>query len=109
MFAIRECSVNVNGRKVDTFCRTVREGKTSIVAEAGTTGYLGGDDRENGGRTYVSFFLDGDFRVNPVQDRYGRIAGMEISLCGDGALDAMIKALDFARTALDDRRREADD
>ena len=104
MYAIRESKVKVNDEMVTTFCRPVLEGDTSILAEAGTTGYRGGNDRKTGARTYVSLFFGGDFLLSPVQDRHGRIAGVEISLCGDDALDAMIKALTFARKALDDRR-----
>ena len=49
MFAIRESKFKVNDEMVDTFRRTVPGGGTTILAEAGTTEYLGGDDREPGG------------------------------------------------------------
>ena len=105
MYAIRESRVKVNGEIVPTFCRSVQEGDVSILAEAGTTGYRGGDDRDSGGRTYVSLLCgDGDFHFSPIHDKYGRLAGVEMSLCGDAALDAVIKALSFARRALDDQR-----
>ena len=109
MYSLRDSKVTVNDETVTTFCRPVLEGDTSVLAEAGTTGYRGGNDRKTGARTYVSLFFGGDFLLSPVQDRHGRIAGVEISLCGDDALDAMVKALAFARQALDDRRHCVED
>ncbi len=56
MYEVRENEVKVNGIPVNTFFRLVEEENAVILAEADTTGYRGGDKREQGDRTYVSFF-----------------------------------------------------
>ena len=67
MYAIRESKIKVNGEMVPTFCRSVQEGGVTMLVEAGTTGYRGGDDRDSGGRTYVSLLCcAGDFLLSPA-------------------------------------------
>ena len=81
-----------------------------VEVEAGTTGYTDCDSREGGGRTYFAVNCrKGDFLVTPLRNDRGRITGFEISGCGDAALDALYKALNFARKALDDQRFEVND
>ena len=110
MFAIEEGLQKICGVTVETYRREVAETNTSLTVEAGTTGYTGTPCRKAGSRTFVAIVCEcGDFVFNPVLDESKRIAGIEISACGDAALDALMKALDFARQAVDDQRRGADD
>lgn len=39
----------------------------------------------------------------------GTVTGIGIACCGDDALDAVMKALEFAHTVIDDQRCEVDD
>lgn len=110
MFAINEGKKKINGESVDTYERDIRETGCRLVAEAGTTGYRGGICRDAGSRTYIRILsMKGDFYFCPVTDGDENMAGVEIAACGDAGLNAVIKALDFIRQALDDQRREVDD
>ena len=46
--------------------------------------------------------LEGDFLFEPVTNEEGRVVGIEIACCGDGALMALIDSLGFALEALTD-------
>ncbi len=110
MYAIEEGLQKINGEMVDTFSREVAETNTSLLVEAGTTGYKGGCGRENGGRTYVGVVCErGDFHFSLVKNGNGRPVGVRIACCGDDGLDAVMKALEFAHAALNDQRCEVDD
>ena len=53
--------------------------------------------------------MEGDFHFEPVTSDDGEIFGIEIACCGDAALDAVMKALDFARDVINDQRCDVDD
>lgn len=110
MYAIDEGMRKINGAAVETYRREVTETNTSLMVEAGTTGYTGAPGRSAGGRTYVSIVCEcGDFLFNPVRDEAKRVVGVEIAVCGDAGLNALMKAIDFARQAIGDQRCEVDD
>lgn len=109
MYAIEEGKMKINDVMVNTFSRTISEHDTELEAEAGTTGYKGTPCRKAGGRTYLRIrCLEGDFYFEPIVDD-GRTVGVEIAACGDAGLNAVVKALDFCRDALNDQRCEFDD
>ena len=93
MYAIEEGLQKVNGEYVETFEREVTCGNTELGVVAGTTGYKGGCCRNAG----------------PIKDDEGNIAGITIACCGDDGLNAIMKALEFAHTAINDQRCEGDD
>ncbi len=110
MYAIDTSNHKINDKKVETFLRTVLDGDTHLEVEAGTTGYKGGCCRDAGGRTYLSLLcLSGDFFFGPIKDDEGHIAGITIACCGDDALNAIMKAIEFAHQAIDDQRCDVDD
>lgn len=110
MYAIEEGLKKINGEMVETFCREVTDNNASLLVEAGTTGYKGGCCRDAGGRTYVSIVCEcGDFHFGKVTDEDGQTVGMEIACCGDAGLNAVMKALEFAHTAINDQRCDVDD
>ena len=110
MFAIEEDRKAINGRFVQTFARTVKDHNTELDVEAGTNGYKGTPCRKAGSRTYVSLVcLEGDFHFEPLVDDDGVVFGIEIACCGDAGLNAVVKALDFARDVINDQRCEVDD
>lgn len=110
MFAIEEDKKAINGKFVKTFARTVKDHNTELDVEAGTTGYSGTPCRKAGGRTYMRLVCwDGDFHIDPITDEEGNPFGVEIACCGDAALDAFIKALEFACEAINDQRFDVDD
>ncbi len=110
MFAIKEGVRKINGEIVGTFSREVTDALVKLKVEAGTTGYVESPEREAGGRTYVSLFCDhGDFHFEPVWNDNDQLAGIEIACCGDGGLNAIMKALAFAHDALSDLAGDADD
>ena len=110
MFAIEEGLQKVNGEYVETFQRDVVESGTNLQVEAGTTGYKGGCCRDAGGRTYLSLrCLAGDFYFGPIKNDEGRVVGITIACCGDDALNAIMKAIDFTREAINDQRCDVDD
>lgn len=110
MYAIEEGMKKINGEFVDTFAREVSETGNALEVEAGTTGYKGGIRRDAGSRTYIRIRAEeGDFWFSPVTDGKDNAVGVEIAACGDAALNAIVKALDFAREVLNDQRCEVDD
>ena len=110
MYAIEEGLQKINGEMVETFQREVVCGNTDLEVEAGTNGYKGGCCRDAGGRTYLSLLcLSGDFFFGPIKDDEGHIAGITIACCGDDALNAIMKAIEFAHQAIDDQRCDVDD
>ena len=110
MYEIEKGMKKINGEAVETFQRTVRTPSVRLAVEAGTTGYKGSASRSAGGRTYIRIVCHkGDFCFDPFFDDEGTVVGFEIGACGDAALDSIMKALDFARDAINDQRCEADD
>lgn len=110
MFAIREGLTKINDRFVETFKRTVTGRGTELEVEAGTTGYKGTPCRKAGGRTYLRLECrKGDFYFDTITDDGGTVVGVEIACCGDAALDAVMKAVDFVRDAVNDQRCDVDD
>ena len=110
MYAIEEGVKKVNGEEIGTFRREVLDGGTCLEVEAGTTGYRGGCRRNDGARTFLRIdCLCGDFFFGPITDDDGRDVGIVIGACGDDGLNAIMKALDFCRDALNDQRCEVDD
>lgn len=110
MFAIEEGVQKINGEVVETFSREVMDGSVVLEVEAGTTGYKGGCCRNAGSRTCLSILsLSGDFCFSPIKDDEGHIAGITIACCGDDGLSAIMKALEFAHTAINDQRCDVDD
>lgn len=110
MYAIAEGLKNVNGVDVETFQHDVEDGSACLQVEAGTTGYMGGSSRASGARTFLRIdCLCGDFFFAPITDDDKKNVGFVVATCGDDGLNAIMKALDFCRNALDDQRREVDD
>ena len=110
MYAIEEGLKKINGETVETFSREVVETNTGLLVEAGTTGYKGGCCRDAGGRTFISIVCEcGDFHFGSVKNEDGQIVGVEIACCGDAGLNAIMKALEFAREAINDQRCDVDD
>ena len=50
----------------------------------------------------------GDMYFNPIRDDDGRAIGIEIASCGDDSLEAIAKALGFAKQVIDEERFELD-
>lgn len=101
MYAIKEEIQKINGEIVETFEREIVEPNTWMRVEAGTTGFTGDACRDAGGRTYLCIECRaGDFHFEPVINEDGRVVGIEVACCGDAALEALMKALEFADAAL---------
>ena len=110
MFAIEESMEIINGEPVETFLREVSCGSTTLEVEAGTNGYKGGCCINGDGRTFLSLLcLSGKFYFGPVEDDEGNIVGIHIACCGDDGLNAVMKALEFVKNAIDDQRCDVDD
>lgn len=104
MFAVKEGKVKINDREVRTYERAVVEEGAALHVMAGTTGYKG-NGRKAGGRVYLRLeCFCGDFHFDQVTDEDGEIIGIEIAACGDESLDAVAKALRFAKETIDDQR-----
>ncbi|TCS80289.1 hypothetical protein EDD59_106115 [Muricomes intestini] len=97
-----------DGTSITTYSREI-ESANVLEAEAGTTGYMGGDTG-HGGRTFfrVTDLGGTDIRVNPIQDRYGN-GGFEVTLGGDCELETMIMALKFIVQVLEEESKEVYD
>lgn len=110
MFAITEGVAKINGKNVDTFEREISNGRTALEVEAGTTGFVGEDCRDAGGRTYIGInCICGDFHFEPVRNDNGQVSGVKIACCGDDGLDSILKALSFVMEALADQVNGVDD
>ena len=110
MYAVDKGAQKINGQIVETFHREVRDRATLMDVEAGTTGYKGGCCRASGCRTFLSLMCQsGDFFFGPIPDDEGRIVGIDIACCGDDGLNAVLRALDFARDVINDQRRHVKD
>ena len=109
MYAIRESAQKINGVVVDTFERQVHTEGAVLRVEAGTTGPTGGA-RASGSRTFLDLtVLYGDYLLEPECDEDGKVIGIRIASCGDDALEALMKALDFSLHAYVDQCNGEDD
>ncbi len=104
MFAVSADMKKINGREVETFSREVSDAATELIVEAGATGLEGVHcPRERSARAYLALdCVCGDFLFSPILDGEKRAVGIEIAACGDEALLALIRSLDFALKALSD-------
>ena len=103
MYAVTEGAKEINDVKLKTFSRNVKHVNTDLDVEAGTTGFKGYVPREKSSRAYVAIGCNqGDFLFDPVKDEDGRVVGIEIACCGDGALMSLVDTLGFAMEALMD-------
>ena len=110
MYEIKKGLKNINDRFVKTFIRSATGHCTELEVEAGTTGYKGTPCRKGGGRTYLRLeYSAGDYLIRLVTDDKEQNVGVEIVCCGDAGLDALVKALDFARDVFSDQICEVDD
>ena len=109
MYEIKENRRTLHdGTEITTYTRDVVSANI-LQAEAGTTGYKGGDTG-HGGRTYFRIQDEGstDIDVKPVITRYG-CDGFEVTLGGDCELETMIRALKFITKVLEDESEEVYD
>ena len=60
MYAINEGRVEINSVPVETFEREVRDGKTALRVQAGTTGYRGGGRAAGGRKAAVPLLRHGN-------------------------------------------------
>ena len=103
MYAVTEGARKINDVKLKTFSRNVKHVNTDLDVEAGTTGFKGYVPREKSSRSYVAIECNrGDFLFDPIKDEDGRVVGIEIACCGDGALMGLTDTLEFAIEALMD-------
>ena len=110
MYEIEKGLKKINDCFVETYIRSVTGHGTKLEVEAGTTGYKGTPCRKGGGRTYLRFkYSAGDQLIRPITDDRGESVGVEFVCCGDAGLDAVVKALDFARDAISDQICEIND
>jgi len=88
----------VNGIIVRTARNESVYKNTALEAEAGTTGFRGGE-RDRGGRTYLRLKNLGgvDIHFNPLND------GVEIVTSGDSSLVALLESLLFALDTMTDK------
>lgn len=122
MYAIEEHTQRVNKVEFTTFEREVDEGNVLLEAEAGTTGYAGDDCKACGGegkggkaacrgaRAFLRIDqIAGNILFSPVTDEGGETTGIVICACGDDALAAIMRALEFCQRALTDQILERDE
>lgn len=97
-----------DGTEITTYTRDVVSANI-LQAEAGTTGYKGGDTG-HGGRTYFRISDEGgtDIHVLPLMDKFG-CNGVEVILGGDCELETMIRALKFITKVLEEESEEVYD
>ena len=102
MYEIKENRrVLKDGTELTTYARDVVSCNI-LEAEAGTTGYQGGDTG-HGGRTYFRIEDAGrtDMEVHSYVNKYG-CPGFEGVLGGDCELETMIRALKFITKVLEE-------
>lgn len=110
MYEIEKGLKKINGEVVETFKRIVKLPSVHLMVEAGTTGYKGSASRTAGGRTYIRIVCHkGDFCFDPFFDDEGTVVGFEIGACGDAALDAITRGLEFAQKAINDQCFDSND
>ncbi len=109
MYEIRENSrILKDGTELTTYARDVVSCNI-LEAEAGTTGYQGGDTG-HGGRTYFRIEDAGstDMEVHSYVNKYG-CPGFEVVLGGDCELETVIRALKFITKVLEEESAEVYD
>ena len=103
MYAVTERARKINDVKLKTFSRNVKHVNADLDVEAGTTGFKGYVPREKSSRAYVAIGCNqGDFMFVPIKNEDGRVVGIEIACCGDGALMSLVDILGFTMEALMD-------
>lgn len=110
MFEIKEKQkVLPDGTKITTFTREVLS-TLGIEAEAGTTGFMGGD-ATSGGRTYFCLKDMGftNMHVKTTRGRDGNTGEVEFFLGGDCELETIIRALKFVVKVLEEESKEVVD
>nr|WP_289698138.1 hypothetical protein [Enterocloster clostridioformis] len=97
-----------DGTEITTYTRDVVSANI-LQAEAGTTGFMGGDTG-HGGRTYfrIQDLGSTDIDIKPIVTRYG-CDGFEVTLGGDCELETTIRALKFITKVLEDESKEVYD
>ena len=97
------------GIEISTYTREVISANI-LEAEAGTTGYQGGDTG-HGGRSYfcIRDAACTDMNVQVLQNHYGDCTGFEVFLGGDCELETTIRALKFITKVLAEGAREVFD
>ena len=107
MYEIKENSrILKDGTELTTYARDVVSCNI-LEAEAGTTGYQGGDTG-HGGRTYFRIEDAGstDMEVHSYVNKYGC---PEVVLGGDCELETVIRALKFITKVLEEESAEVYD
>ena len=109
MHEVREQLKEIKGTPIVTYERDIWDANV-IEAEAGTTGFMGGD-AGHGGKTYFRIQDGGGTAINavPLKGRNGESEGFEVLLSGDAELRTVITALKFIVSVLEDESREEDD
>lgn len=103
MFEVKENQkVLPDGTQITTFTREVIS-TLGIEAEAGTTGFNGGD-ASCGGRTYFRFKDMGftNMHIKTTRGRDGNTGEVEFFLGGDCELEVIIRALKFVVKVLEE-------
>lgn len=97
-----------DGTEITTYTREIYSANV-LEAEAGTTGFMGGDTG-HGGRTYFRIKdLGGtDIRVHTFSDQHD-CTGLEVTLGGDCELETTIRALKFITKVLEEESQEVYD
>ena len=97
-----------DGTKITTYIREVVSANI-LEAEAGTTGFMGGD-AGHGGRTYfrITDAAATDMQIRTFTERCGN-GGFEVILGGDCELETMIRALKFITKVLEEESQEVYD
>lgn len=109
MHEVREQLKEINGTPIVTYERDIWDANV-LEAEAGTTGFMGGD-AGHGGKTYFRIQDGVGTAINaiPLKGRNGESEGLEVLLSGDAELRTVITALKFIVSVLEDESREEDD
>ena len=92
----------VDGVKVQTVATEISHFNT-FAAEAGTTGYMGGDSKK-GGRAFIKIIDMGNSDVYVERNADGK--GFTMRVGGDSELDTLIDSLDFIVSTLKKQKNE---
>ena len=92
----------VDGVKVQTIATEISVHNT-FAAEAGTTGYMGGNSKK-GGRAFIKIIDMGNSDVYVERNADGK--GFTMRVGGDSELDTLIDSLDFLVSTLKKQKNE---
>ena len=105
MYVISESAQKVSGQLVPTFQRNIVTEAANLIVEAGTNASRGRCSRKQAVQGFFSILsLEGGFDFIPITDDEDFVTGVEITCCGEGSLNAFLKALEFARQAISEQR-----